>query len=294
MSLFFRRINIGGRFPFVRLIQIIKNPRYILHILKKNFFYKYDQIDYAPKYANFKFLTAQETFVDLIKEGKSLARFSDGEFEQITGGGVYPPDSNWSQQCSKELTRDLITVLSSTKKGLLVAVDPPSTFLAGRDSLHPVRFEFNMWIDMRRLMWRYLSDSVSYGHCHLFIKENCPDLNWKQLRDFFCTKDIVVVTGNVSVLSHLKLGRRTYFIECGTKNAYEKIERIEKSIRKVMQSEGLEKSTTLILASLGPTSAILAYQMLTDNICVWDTGHMFEFAAENFIENVFNMTGGPN
>lgn len=292
MSLFLRRINIGGRFPLVRLIQVIENPRYLLHIVKKNLFYKRERADYAPKYANFKFLPAQETLVELIKGEKSLARFGDGEFEQITGGGIYPPDSDWSQRWSKELARDLIMVLASTQKKLLVAVDPPSTFLASPNSSHAIRFECNMWVDMRRLMWKYLSDSVSYGHSHLFIKGNCPDLNWQQLRDFFHTKDIIVATGNVLTLSHLKLGRKTYFVECGTKNAYEKIAQIKQAIRRTMQNERLEKSTTLILASLGPTAGILAYQMVAEDICVWDTGHIFKLAAENFLENVFNTTGG--
>jgi len=285
MSLFFRGINVCGRFPFVRLIQVADNPAYLLHIIKKNLIYKRDRTDYSKKYAPIKFLTGQETLVDLITNGKSLARFSDGEFEQITGGGEYPPDSDWCQRWSKALKDDLLATLSSTNPRLLVAVDPPSTFLAPHNSSHSIRFEYNMWVDLRRLMWKYLSPKVAYGHCHLFIKANCPDLNWNQLRNYLRSKDIIIATGDTHKLAHLKLGQKTFFIECGTENAYERKEAIKQSIHEMISAENLDKKSTIVLLSLGPTAGILAHQLLDEQICVWDTGHMFKYAAENLADS---------
>lgn len=288
MSLFFRRISVFGRFPFVRLIQVLENPLYILHILKKNLIYKRSKDDFIPKYSNFNFLSGQETLEELIRSGKSLARFSDGEFEMITGAGIYPPDSNWSQKWSSSLTQDLLTVLSSTDGHLLVAVDPPSTFLALRSSTHSIPFEYNMWIDMRRLMWKFLSPKVSYGHSHLFIKANSPDFNWSQLRNYFTDKDIILATGKVHTLSHLALGQRTFFVECGIKNSYERKEKIKTVICNLIKDNHLDKKTTIVLASLGPTACVLAYELLDEGICVWDSGHMFKLAEKSFIETTFN------
>src|SRR5690606_31965330 len=110
------------------------NPAYLLHITKKNLVYKRESFDiYHGKYAPLTFLSGQETLVELIKTGKSLARFSDGEFEQITGAGEYPPESDWCQRWSKPLIDDIIANLSSADPRMLVAVDPPSTFLAPKD-----------------------------------------------------------------------------------------------------------------------------------------------------------------
>jgi Glycosyltransferase GT-D fold len=174
-----------------------------------------------------------------------------------------------------------------------VAIDPPATFLAERDRLPSFRSEYNMLVDMRRLMWKYLRPGVPYGHCHLFIQKNCPDMNWAQLRDFFQQKDIIVATGRVHKLSHLKLGRRTFFIECGTENAYERKERIKDSIRETISKQHLDKASTMVLASLGPTAVILAHQLLDEGICVWDTGHMFKHAAASLTETQFSPSVKP-
>ncbi|MFA6279876.1 MAG: GT-D fold domain-containing glycosyltransferase [Bdellovibrionales bacterium] len=289
MSLFFRKRSVFGRFPFVYVIQLWDNPAYFVSILKRLFIYKRDTTDYAPCYKNLHFLSAQETLEDLMATGKSLARYSDGEIGQLVGAGEYPPDSDWCQKNSKALIADLTASLSSTDSRLMVAVDPPSTFLAARDSVHSIRFEYAMWLDTRRLLWKYLNPSVRYGHCHLFIKANCPDLDWAQLRDFLSDKDIIIATGHVEKLKHLQLGRRTFFIECGTENAYEKKEAIRAAILKKIEEEKLNKSSTIVFASLGPTAAILAHQMLNTGVCLWDTGHMFEFAATGFIEDVFKV-----
>lgn len=287
MNLSLRKISICGRFPFVRLKQILDNPSYLIHLLKKNLIYKRSKNNYIQEYASFTFLTGQETLEHLIVSGKSLARFSDGEFEQITGGGIYPPDSDWCQQWSKSLADGLVAVLSSNDNRLMVAVDPPSTFLASKDSVHSIRFEYNMWVDMRRLMWRYLNKSQLYGHSHLFMKANCPDFSWTQLRAHLSSKDILIAVGNVNKLQHLSLGRSTNFIECGTENAYERKETIKKNIRKAIKNLGLIKKDTIVLACLGPTACIIAKEFLDEDIVVWDTGHMFEFAKKDFLENVF-------
>ncbi|WP_080965554.1 GT-D fold domain-containing glycosyltransferase [Chromobacterium subtsugae] len=282
MHLFLRRISVFGRFPFVRLIQILDNPYYLLHIIKKNLIYKRSTTDYSAKYNAFKFLNGQETLEDLINNRKSLARFSDGEFEQITGAGIYPPDSDWCQRWSKSLTDDLVKTLSSSDDRLLVAVDPPSTFLGKRNSVHSIDFEYNMWVDMRRLLWTFLCPGKSYGHSHLFIEKNSPDFNWRQFKDYLREKYVIVATGNVQKISGLNLGLKTYFIECGTENAYERKSTIKDEILSLIQHENLYKNDVIVLLSLGPTASILAREFIEDGVCAWDTGHMFKFAAKKF------------
>lgn len=283
MSLFLRKISICGRFPFVRLLQVWDNPAYLLHIFKKNLIYKRSGVDYAPKYEGLVFLSGQATLELLVSEHKSLARFSDGEMELLTGGGIYPPNSDWCQKWSPSLKHDLSAALRCTDPRLLVAVDPPSTFLASKDSQHPIAFEYNMWVDMRRLMWRYLNPAVTYGHSHLFIQANCPDLDWSLMHRYFANKDIIIATGNVVQLKNIQLGRRTFFAECGTENAYERKEEIKNVIRDLIRTNGLDRTSTIVLASLGPTAGILAHQLLDEGICVWDTGHMFAYASSSLL-----------
>ena len=145
-----------------------------------------------------------------------------------------------------------------------------------------------MWVDMRRLMWKFLTKGKKYGHSHLFVPKNCPDLNWSMLEEFFSRKNIIIATGNIDKIKDLTLGKNTNFIDCGTENAYERKEEIKQAISKEIFDKGYKKSETIILASLGPTAGIIARELLAEDICVWDTGHMFKFAAKEHLEHMAN------
>ena len=49
--------------------------------------------------------------------------------------------------------------------------------------------------------------------------------------------------------------------------------------------ENLPVDNVLVLACLGPTAGIIAEELIDQSVQVWDTGHIFEFAAEGFIED---------
>ena len=269
---------------------MIENPKYIFHLIKKNLWYKRFAKDYSYKYNDIKFLSAQESLETMIHNKLSLARFSDGEIEQLVGAGEYPPDSDWAQRNSNELVSAISRNLSSTHPKLLVAVDPPSTFLASRGSKHNIHFGYNMWVDMRRIMWRYLHKDRPYGHCHLFIRPNCPDLDWDMLRNHLSKRDVIIATGNTHLIKHLNLGKTTNFIECGTVNAFERKDDIKYKILACILHNKLNIENVLVLGCLGPTAGIIAEELLEDSIQFWDTGHIFEFAAKGFIESKLNQT----
>ncbi len=283
MILSLRKVSIFGRFPFVRLLQVFHNPLYAVHLLKKNLFYKREVCNYSPRYEKFKFLDGSETLNHVVENRTSLARFSDGEIGILMGASIIPPDSNWSQTWSKKLKNELAMVLNSNKKNLMVAVDPPGVFLASKTSVHPIRFEWNMWVDTRRTLFKFLVDGNSYGHCHLFLKENSPEFDWNKFKSYISDRNVIVAAGNTGKLSHLDLGCTTDFIECGVDNAFEKKEWIKSKVYECIETNKYDKSNILLMLCLGPTACILAYEL--DDLQVLDTGHIFEFAAEGFIEN---------
>ena len=138
---------------------------------------------------------------------------------------------------------------------------------------------------MRRIMWKFLNADKAYGHCHLFIRRNCPDLNWNMLRDHLGTRDVIVATGNTHLIDHLKLGLTTNFIDQGTVDAFERKDEIKFEIMACIVRENLPADNVLVLACLGPTAGIIAEELIDQSVQVWDTGHIFEFAAEGFIED---------
>lgn len=288
-SLSIRRFKIFGLFPVVRLIQIIENPKYIIHILKKNIYYKNDKRDYSIYYEKINFLSANETLIYLIEKNISLARFGDGEFDQLFGAGEYPPDSDWSQKWSKSLENDLKNLLENQSKKLLLAFYPPSVFLASKNSKPQKVFSYNMWIDMKRMLWKYLKPEMVYGHAQLFIHQVIADFDWDLFKKHVSNKEIIIVTGNTKSIEHLKLGKQTYFIEAGNTDAYERKGQIISKIKALFTNNNISKKSALIFLSLGPTACLIANELKDEFVC-WDTGHIFEFAASNFFETLINKS----
>jgi|GEM_PF-6561456 hypothetical protein len=277
-------MNIFNKFPLVRLKQFRDNPFFVLYYFKRLFVYKYTSHQHIPKYNDYNFLSAEDTLNYLIDKQASLARFSDGDIEQLTGAGEYPPDSDWTQKSSKPLIQSLEKVLFSNEERLLLAHESPSVFCLKRKEAKKQRVVYNMWTDTRRLLHRYLRKNQTYGHAHVFIPSHNPNLDWRKLHNYFKKRDVIIVTGGTDKLFEVSLGNRNFFVEAGKNNAFERYGTIKQDLLKLINKEGLEKNKTLIMASLGPTADILALDFTKDGWQVWDTGHFFKFAHGKILE----------
>lgn len=272
-----RRISLAGRHPAVRLLQIRDNPEYAYVIIGRHFERKLLNRKHILSIFNqYRLLSGIETIRRAMDEDMSIARLSDGEFEQIRGGGEYPPDSNWSQRNSLGLRKDLLRLFRKPKSRLLVCIDSKEKIF-GLDSK---RFEFDqcysLMHDIRLVFPRVARVDQIYGSAKLFLEE--PGLPWKEVKEYMAKKHIVIATGNTFMLSGLQLGVTTDFVECGVDDAYARIDEIETDIYRLIKRNGYETSSVLVLASLGVTSTILAYR-LTGRLQFWDTGHAFTLVA---------------
>lgn len=272
------RISIFGVFPFVRFRQMLTYPPFFIHYLKRLLYYNYISHRYIPKYKGFTFLSPQETLCRIIDGNMSLARFGDGDIEQLTGAGEYPPDSDWSQRASASLIRKIEVVLSSKNNNLLIAPVSPEVFLERKGKAQKTNTIYNMWVDMRMLLWRYMHKGQEYGDANVFIPAHHPDLDWRKLKEFMRNKTVLIITGGVDSLSDISLGRHTFFIEAGKHDAFERYETIVADIYRCIEINSLHNEELLIMASLGPTAGILAHDLSQKGYQVWDTGHIFKFA----------------
>ncbi|MCZ4310103.1 MULTISPECIES: GT-D fold domain-containing glycosyltransferase [Vibrio] len=283
MSIFLRRISIKGRYPFVRIFQILDNPKCFISWVLKNIYYKHSKIDYSEKYAEFHYLDYNETLAELIDSGMSLARFNDGEFDQLAGFGIYPPDSDWSQKNSSKLIKAMTSVLTTEDPRLLIAINPPHYFLSDKNSKLDEPFDYNMWVYTKTFLYKFLNKSKRYGDCRLFVPFCSPNFDWKKLTGHLRGKTVIVATGDANKLSNITLGQTNFFVECGKVDAFERLDTIKNDIRNVILSNNLDVSNVIVLASLGPAAGILAFDFLDENITVWDTGHMFKH-AKNYVK----------
>lgn len=273
-------LAIAGRFPMLRVRQFINNPGYIFYFLKRFVWYKYISHRYIPQYAAYTFLSGKETINRLMTCGCSLARFSDGEIDLLTGMGVFDPKMTWSQPYSPELRDALIVAMTATHPDLLIAHTSPAKFLADKTQARRQGIAYTMWTDTRLHLHKYLTKNRPYGDAHAFIPQDNPHIDWNGIKSFLKVYDVVVVTGGVAYLRSLALGRRTFFIEAGAHDAFSRYDAIVKDIKKVFSQENLQPKSTLILASLGPTASVLAVDLTRQGYLIWDSGHIFKYAAD--------------
>lgn len=264
----------------IRVRQFINNPAYVWHFLKRFFWYKRTSERYIPLYREFTFLSAEETIEKLLSKRLCLARFSDGEIDLLTGMGVFDPNMAWSQPYSRALKKALKGALSAAHPRLLIAHTSPHKFLLSREEAARSGVSYTMWTDTRMLLHEYLKPGVAYGDAHAFIPRDNPAIDWEVIKRFLKEYDVVVVTGGVDSLRYLELGRRTFFIEAGKHDAFKRYDKIVSDIISLMSQEGLSKEGTLIMASLGPTASVLAVDLCRRGYYIWDSGHIFKYAAD--------------
>jgi hypothetical protein len=272
-----------GRYPFLRVKQFISNPSYIGYYVKRLFWYKYISYRYVHLFQGVTFLSAQETLDALLTGGYSIARFSDGEIDLLTGMSVFDPRMSWSQPYSPALREALIRALTTEHPKLLVAHTSPYKFLATKTEAKKQGVSYTMWTDTRMILHRYLRLGVPYGDAHVFIQKDNPTLDWVRIKDFLKQRDVVVVTGGIEQIQHIVLGRRTYFVEAGKHDAFSRYAKIKESIETVFREKGLDLHTTLVMISLGPTASILSADFALRGYTVWDSGHIFKYAADKLV-----------
>lgn len=295
-------MKIFNKFPLVRLKQFRDNPRYVFYYLKRLFIYKYTSHKYIENYKDFNFLSSSETLDYLIDNNASLARFGDGDIEQLTGAGEYPPDSDWTQKNSQKLISRLEEVLFSQSGKLLVAHKSLEILSSKKEEAEEKGVVYNMWTDTRRLLFHYLKKGQIYGDAHVFLPEHNPNFNWQKLHNFLKEKDVIIVTGGTAKLFGVSFGKRMFFVEAGKHDAFSQYEKIKQNLFSLIKAENLQKENTLIMASLGPTADILAYELSKEDWTVWDTGHFFKFADKKirelskkkavFTKQLFNLNEG--
>ncbi len=268
------------KFPLVRLKQFSTNPAYIWFWLKRYFIYKQSSFQYVENIKNIKQLTANETLTYLIESESSMIRFGDGEFGMMTGAGIYPPDSDWSQRYAAKLKKTLLRQLTSRNKKILIAI-PPKRHLAYREGLNlEPEIISSMHTEARMILGKINHQDVLYGDWSIFLPHINPDLDWQKLSDFLKHKTVVIMTGGIGKLGDVKIGIRTIFLECGKHNAFQRKSEIINQIDNLIAKELLVPKETFFMISLGCTSGVIVEHLSKRNYLAWDTGHIFRFAME--------------
>ena len=210
-----------------------------------------------------------ETIRLLIDSHKSLARFGDGEFNIIAGGGI------GFQNPNKKLAIELRRVLESNDDECLIGISDVFSGLsrfridAKCFWLYSIVSKWHIWKEFLTKS-EYVDTLCSRFYMDYASKDDAPKIVklWKELWD---NRDIVIVEGihtkmgvGNDLFSNCKSIRR---IICPSKDAFSSYEEILNECKKISPK-------CLILIALGPTASILAYDLSKFGFQAIDTGHI--------------------
>ncbi len=218
-------------------------------------------------------MSNEEVVDEIVYQGKSLARFGDGELGWVLGreaAGGY-------QDVTPELSSRLKEVLQSDDDRLVVGVlkvlndDSNMTFLARahwREFKYRTEDQLLPLLDLNR---KYADSSITRPYIDLKDKSGAP-AEFSNIKRIWRGKRVLLVEGRESRLGvgndlfseaaclHRLLGPST--------NAFSRYDAILSSI------EQSSAEYDLVLIALGPTATVLAYDLCRNGIQAVDIGHI--------------------
>lgn len=247
-----------------QLDKMIHNIKYeVCDILGKNIFFK-------PVMRS-----DEETLRLIIEEGKSLARFGDGEFSMVEG-----VERQKFQKVDNKLAERLKEVLQNDNDSLIVAVADNYGSLEKYDKEIADAIRCYMTDDTRALHERLLRKDRVYSDAYItrpyiIYKDNntdAPKERFDRLKEIWNGKDIIIVEG---AQSRLGMGNDLFAnadsikrILAPSTNSFDRYDDIYRECLK------LRDGADMFLIALGPSAGVLAYDLSLQKIQALDVGHI--------------------
>lgn len=262
-----------------RVQKFLDNPSAIIPFLKKRLYYNFVADSYLRYYKDFKYLTYQETLDDIIKHNKSIVRFGDELFDMLQGIGLYY--GSWRQTYDKQLAKRMKEVISSQDPRLLVCFNPEFILKTKKEFRNAgIGDQWHFWTNSKIFLKDYYHADTIYGSALCFTPRYNTSINYQQLRDYFSTKHIIILTSNTKRFEGMSLGITTDFVEAPGSDAWQQYEKVKAKLISVIKEKGYTQENLLILVSMGSAAKVLVYDMTQDGYTAWDTGQFFDLAYQ--------------
>lgn len=219
-----------------------------------------------------KILSVEDTVRILQKERKCLARFGDGEFELMLGR----PRPHF-QSVDNELSKRLKEVLNSDEKNLLIAIADNYGSLDKYTDEAARDIRMYMTKEVRKGHMQLLDLSRSYHNAFLsrpyliFRDKKNAKKRFDHIKDIWSGENVLIVEGE-----HTRFGVGNDLIKSAKsikrilvpdRNAFEKYEKIKDAVCQYGQNK-------LVLAVIGPTATVLAYDLAKMDYWIIDIGQL--------------------
>lgn len=234
----------------------------------------YEIIDkYSKKMYQYPKIGSTEEAIDkVVREGYSLVRFGDGEFEIMAG-----KERAVFQKYVPELAKRMLEVISSKEEKLLICIANNygniDEYL--EDDANSIRFYMDE--ETRRFHMSVLDKNRTYYDAYMFktyISYKNREDTWKRVRlikKIWDNRDVVIVEGDKTRAGYgndlFDNAKSLQRILCPTQNAFDKYEEILETVLRVEKSR-------LILAVLGPAAKVLVYDLMRYGYQAVDIGQI--------------------
>ena len=232
-----------------------------------------EKIKNKIKKSTIQIMSIDET-LDCLEEGKSIARFGDGELDLILGKAI------GFQSADERLGESLKNILSRKSENCLIAVPDAISTL---DNLTEKSLSFwipnmakyrEIWVGLltRNPDHNYRYGNAHISRCYIRYKDKSNSKRWfERLMNVWSGRDVVIVEGEKTKLGcgndFMKTASSVRRILAPAENAFAKKDEIRNFIL-----HNIEKSAVIILA-LGPTATVLAYELAQQGYQALDLGH---------------------
>ena len=238
----------------------------------------YDKIKNDSFHAQLpKIKSIEETLDKIINDKCSISRFGDGEFSCMNYSRISFHDP------SEDLAERLKEVLSSDLPNLLIGLPDcfgsldcyvPYTRKFWRKYMSKKRQKTYSSLDMNRVYYNAFFNRyyLNFNKTDEYYQRCCT--YFKKLKEIWKNRDVILFEGQearLGVADDLLDGAKSIsrIIFCPVKNAFNKYDQILSTFDEV-------NSDVLILAALGPTATVLAYDLCKKGYQAVDIGHISE------------------
>jgi len=235
----------------------------------------YDKITDGSLYLQIPTIKSADETLDKILQFKcSLSRFGDGEFSVMNVSRIH------FQNPSPKLAQRLKEVIASDNPNLLIGL--PDCFGSLDKFTPPVVDFWRKWMSRKReMVYSHLDVNRVYYNAFLtrvympFNKtdehyKNCSEY-FKKIKNIWAGRDIVICEGEgtrFGMFNDLLDGAKSISrIICPARSAFDKYDEILSAFDDI-------SSDKLVLAALGPTATVLAYDLCKKGYQAIDIGHL--------------------
>lgn len=208
-------------------------------------------------------MSAEDTINEIVEQGKSIARFGDGEFAIISGA------TRWRfQRDDERLAERLKEVLQSRQEQVLIGLNEFYGELSNWESGAANGVRMYLTPEVRKQHYALLDPQRSYGNARAFRNES-----WEIVRNqkrIWEGRDCVFVEGfqtRMGVGNNLFDNARSIVrILCPAESAFDRYEEIYNAAVR-------QPKDKLFLIALGPAASVLAYDLAMQGYQAVDLGH---------------------